>query len=480
MTSCLTGQRGEEKVPSPLGFRNVRESRSEPGGPGQEAQAGHHAHKQGDDDQVAHDVPGGQLGDTQGRQGPEGLDHVGPLVAPGDGHGGAAILDAHSRAGRHHDGTLDSPLAAAGGNEEVHHTGCQEGQHGEGDVVGDVHEELGDHARQGHALGIGGHHHAHDTGIEGELQQHTGGAAGSVGDGVHIAAQVTVEQDAQEQEDHVHDVQAQGEAVLNKVIDDVHKAAHQGDSPQNLGVLHLVGGGLDLIGALGLVLQQGGVDAHGVVLVGVHGIVHEGHGKQNHAHHDQVHGVEHGVGDGGLIQNLAEFLARHQVQGDGAGQARVPDDEAGVGGGDQQGIVHGGDPAHHFLGQQGAGDQAEAPVQPAADGGDEGGDHDGLHIVVAQAGGGPQGLFAGLGGGHGGAEHQHQGHLHREAQQTPEALGVAPGVEHLQRAHLCGAHGADENDDAQDDGKQEGIRQPSVDHANAAVGEFLEHRLTLL
>ena len=40
--------------------------------------------------------------------------------------------------------------------------------------------------------------------------------------------------------------------------------------------------------------------------------------------------------------------------------------------------------------------------------------------------------------------------------------------------------GADENDDAQDDGKQEGIRQPSVDHANAAVGEFLEHRLTLL
>ena len=105
----------------------------------------------------------------------------------------------------------------------------------------------------------------------------------------------------------------------------------------------------------------------------VHGIVHEGHGKQNHAHHDQVHGVKHRVGDGGLIQNLAEFLARHQVQGDGAGQARVPDDEAGVGGGDQQGIVHGGDPAHHFLGQQGAGDQAEAPVQPAADGGDEGG-----------------------------------------------------------------------------------------------------------
>ena len=163
-----------------------------------------------------------------------------------------------------------------------------------------------------------------------------------------------MEQDAQEQEDHVHDVQAQGEAVLNKVIDDVHKAAHQGDGPQNLGVLHLVGRGLDLIGALGLVLQQSGVDAHGVVLVGVHGVVHKGHDKQNHAHHNQVHGMKHGVGDGGLIQDLAEFLARHQVQGDGAGQARVPDHEARIGGGDQQGIVHGGEPAHHFLGPSSA------------------------------------------------------------------------------------------------------------------------------
>ncbi|MBS6982002.1 MAG: hypothetical protein KH136_07315, partial [Oscillibacter sp.] len=33
---------------------------------------------------------------------------------------------------------------------------------------------------------------------------------------------------------------------------------------------------------------------------------------------------------------------------------------------------------------------------------------------------------------------------------------------------------------AQDDGEQEGIRQPPIDHADAAVGEFLEHRLTLL
>ena len=289
-----------------------------------------------------------------------------------------------------------------------------------------------------------------------------------------------MQQDAQEQEDHVHDVQTQGEAVLDEVVNDVGKPGHHQDHPQDLGVLDAVSGGLDLVGLVLLILQQGGVDADGVGLVGMHGVVDEGHGDQDHDAHDDVHGVEHGGGDGGLIGHLTEGLAGHQVQGDGAGQTRVPDHEAGVGGGDQQRIVHGGNAADHFLGQQSAHHQAEAPVQPAADGGDHGGDHDGLHVVVAQTRHSPQGLFAGLGGSHGGTEYQNQGHLHGERQQAPEALCVAPGVEHLQRTHSRGKHGADENDDAQDDGEQEGIRQPAIDHANAAVGEFLEHRLTLL
>ncbi|MBR7105342.1 MAG: hypothetical protein IKC65_10375, partial [Lentisphaeria bacterium] len=31
--------------------------------------------------------------------------------------------------------------------------------------------------------------------------------------------------------------------------------------------------------------------------------------------------------------------------------------------------------------------------------------------------------------------------------------------------------------DGQDDGEQEGIRQPSVDYVNAAVDDFLKHRI---
>ena len=300
-----------------------------------------------------------------------------------------------------------------------------------------------------------------------------------------------MQQDAQEQEDEVDDVQVQsGGDVLallqgGEVINDIGEAGHYQDDPQDAGVLHLVGGRLDLIGLVLLILQQGGVDGDGVISVGMHGIVHEGHDQQNHTAHDDVHGVEDGVGGGGgqdhfLLGAGKQLVALGQLQGDGAGQAGVPDDEAGIGGGDQQRIIHGGNALGNLAGQQSAGDQAEAPVQPAADGGNEGGDHDGLHVVVAHTGHEPQRLLAGLGGSHGGAEHQHQSHLHGEGQQAPEAAGGAPGVEHLQRPHLGGDHREHIHDDGQDDCKQERIRQPPVDHANAAIGEFLKHRFTLL
>ena len=153
----------------------------------------------------------------------------------------------------------------------------------------------------------------------------------------------------------------------------------------------------------------------------------------------------------------------------------MPDDEGGIGGGDQQGIVHGGDPLGHLLGQQRTGHQAEAPVEPAAHGGDHGGDDDGLHIIVAQTSGLPQHLLTGLGGSHGGTQHQHQSHLHGKGQQTPEAVGIAPCSQHLDGTHAGGEHGCHIDHEGQDDGKQECIRQPAVHNTHASVGESLEH-----
>ncbi|MPN06035.1 hypothetical protein SDC9_153289 [bioreactor metagenome] len=62
----------------------------------------------------------------------------------------------------------------------------------------------------------------------------------------------------------------------------------------------------------------------------------------------------------------------------------MPDDHAGVCGSDKQTVVDRGNTAGNLFRQQSAGDQAEAPVQPAADGGDESGDDDGGLVVVRQ------------------------------------------------------------------------------------------------
>ena len=246
-------------------------------------------------------------------------------------------------------------------------------------------------------------------------------------------------------------------------------------------MLHLLGRGILYVGALLLVHQQGGIHGNGVLLMGMHGVVDQGHEEQDHAAHDEIHGVEHGGGDGRLIGHLAKGFAGHQVQRNGTGQARMPNDKAGVGGGDEQRIIHCGNAAHHFLGKQGADDQTEAPVQPAADGGHEGGDQDGLLIVVAQTGHSAQRLLAGAGGCHGRTENQHQGHLHGKAQQAPKAaLLVAPGGQNLDDTHLGGQQRTDKGNDGQDDGEQECVGQPAVNNAHAAIGESLKHSVTLL
>ena len=189
--------------------------------------------------------------------------------------------------------------------------------------------------------------------------------------------------------------------------------------------------------------------------------------------------MEDGLQSGGGVGHVANHIAAVKGQGDGAGQTCVPNDEAGVGRGDQQGIVHGGHTLCHFLSQQRTGDKAEAPVEPAADDGHEGGDDDSLHIVVSKTCQSTQRLLAGLGRGHGRAQHQHQCHLHREAQQRPEAGGGTPSADHVDGAETRGEHGGDKDHDGQDDGEQERIRQPSVDYANAAIDDFLKHENSL-
>ena len=185
----------------------------------------------------------------------------------------------------------------------------------------------------------------------------------------------------------------------------------------------------------------------------------------------------------GLVYNSKHLGARAaNLQRDGPRQAGVPDHKAGIGGGNQQGIIHIPYPAGHSLGQQGAGNQAKAPVEPAADGGHEGGNQDCALFVVSQGGNRCQRLLARLGGGHGGAQHQHQGHLHGEGQQAPEAILdfalAPPGPHQFQGPLLRTDHGSDKDHDGQDDGEQEWIRKPPVHNLYAAIGKAFEHETT--
>ena len=97
-----------------------------------------------------------------------------------------------SAAAGHHGRSLNGPLAAARRNKEVHDTGAQESQHRECRVSGDGHKCISDDLRQRHALIVCTHHHAHDTGIEGELQDNARRAGGGISDGIDITAQAAM------------------------------------------------------------------------------------------------------------------------------------------------------------------------------------------------------------------------------------------------------------------------------------------------
>ena len=90
-----------------------------------------------------------------------------------------------------------------------------------------------------------------------------------------------------------------------------------------------------------------------MVGIRMHGIVDEGHEHQDDKYHDQVHRVKYSGSNRGLVYNSKHLGARAaNLQRDGPRQAGVPDHKAGIGGGNQQGIIHIPYPAGHSLGQQ--------------------------------------------------------------------------------------------------------------------------------
>jgi len=201
-----------------------------------ESSTNNDTHKEQGDQAVAHDVPCGEPCDSQSRQCPEWLDHIGPGIAPCDRHSSYSRGYAQMKSGRHHDWALHCPLAAARGNEEVDDSGRQEGEYREGHLIGDRNEEVTDLRRQGCTTFRCEHHHPHDPCVEGELQDDPCGSTSCLLHRPHVTDRGLVENDPQDQEDEVDDVQGQVESCCDEIVDQIDQARQRDDrgmDPEN-------------------------------------------------------------------------------------------------------------------------------------------------------------------------------------------------------------------------------------------------------
>jgi len=151
----------------------------------------------------------------------------------------------------------------------------------------------------------------------------------------------------------------------------------------------------------------------------------------------------------------------------------VPDQEAGVGRGDQQRVVDAAHLACQRAGEHGADDQAEAPVDPGTGQRDERDQHDGLARGLRDAGHAVEQSVDCRRPCQGMAGDQDQRHLHGEGQQVPEA--VAPVLRHGRQALTGAEHGGDQHDQREQDGEDEGRGEEALHQVDAGGGYSVEH-----
>src|SRR5690606_23006408 len=221
----------------------------------------------------AHDVLGFQTGNSQYRQGPERLQHIGPGVAPGNGHGGARHVRIQSLCGSNHDRALYGPLATARGHKDIDQTGAHEGPEGQGGRRGKGHHPLGQAGSQ-----TGVDHDGHDACVEGELNHNPGTATNGLIQAFQQAARGAMQQDGQNQESEVDHVQVQGRTTQHVVVKQVGQSSntnHDGDQTTVFQtVCWTIGGLLDVVRR---VFQQLGIDVNAFLVAGQHQAVDQRH-----------------------------------------------------------------------------------------------------------------------------------------------------------------------------------------------------------
>ena len=138
--------------------------------PEEQAGCDDHAGDEEVDEAISHDIFGVEARYCQCRERPEGLNEIGPSVAPCYRHSCQAwVYGEVGTCGKHH-WCLHSPVPAATRHKEVEHSSTQEGEQGIGDRIADADARLCQHTSQTDATESYTRHNSHDSGIEWELQ----------------------------------------------------------------------------------------------------------------------------------------------------------------------------------------------------------------------------------------------------------------------------------------------------------------------
>ena len=98
-------------------------------------------------------------------------------------------------------------------------------------------------------------------------------------------------------------------------------------------MLQLLSGGVDLVGLILVLHQQGGIDGDGTLPVRVHGVVDEGHGQQHHGAHRAEQAAGHRLlfHHFPILQEL-HTSSVHPVPGTSAASSSAASGAAGTGG----------------------------------------------------------------------------------------------------------------------------------------------------
>src|ERR687890_508439 len=148
---------------------------------------------------VAHDVADTKSDDPQDGESPERLDHVGRPLAPGDGHRRQPLVHPERLRSRNHNRSLHDPVPAARRNKEADDIGGDKGPEGEGVLVRERHEPVGDDGSQGHTADREGHQALYPT-VERILQGDRPDGVSAAGERSHVAYRGPVQDQADREE----------------------------------------------------------------------------------------------------------------------------------------------------------------------------------------------------------------------------------------------------------------------------------------